>query len=224
MALGSLANGYRKHDQLCADRVKLLLKQRRDSSRQEIDDFAAKCKLDAFPQGIQESGELWVNYENLIRLLDENASPTDSEALQYRELADNLFDAGVVNLQRVLDLFNVISKVDPDQLTQELEGFKRQRKQAKEQVDQERLDQQIGDHNKRLDQYKEFQRKFKERLAGANRIEGDLETAAGTLADLGIGSTGGNISWTSAAGKLRDAVLAAAESEKELAQLRAGGG
>lgn len=222
-AISSLiANGFLRYDTFHARQTAKMLAEHRQQARVVIDDLIRECEKGDFTDGPRECEDLWKAYEGLIRLLDENAELNDPEAIQYRNLASNLFNAGVINLLRALDLYMHLQEVDESRLQEELDEFRAKKRKAKDDKDKTILDQQIEDHEQRLERRKESQRKFDGRMVAANKIEGNFDAAASLLADLGIGTSGQHISWTNAAGELRGSVDAAIESNREFEALSAG--
>jgi len=218
-----ITNALLRHETLSQKQRLKLLDARRRADKYQADELRLKCGSKGFEDGETEVDELWNAYEALVVLLDENADVNDPESLDYRALADKLYEAGVHNLGRYLDLFVLIKRYDVEKLQDELKARRKERRKARKPADQERLDGAIINFEEQLADAEGSERKFKERLAAANKIERSLLQAAGTLSDLGLGdAAGGNISWSHASDELTGAVQAAVESNEELQELMAG--
>lgn len=178
------------------------------------------CAKEAFADGVTGAIRLNAAYAELTDLLNQYCSPDDPEAPQYRQLAQRLYTAGQLNIERALDLHRWLQRAGIEEVNEQIELLTAERSSAGNESDREVLDLRIGALLKQTNQFQEMRNRLVFRLAAASQIETDLRGATGTLADIGLGKRNSETCFQDAASELRACLQAAAESSTELETLR----
>lgn len=213
----------RKVTRITADTAKELseLSARSISADDAVqDEFHHRCLRNEFKDGAARAESLQRIYRSFVRLLDKNAASEDQETAQYRELTERLYKGGLLNLERAYDLFCCVHEFKADDARLELERLQQARANTDNIREQQLLDRQLETQSARITRNEALQQKLWERLATADQIEADLESALGSLADIGIGDSARNGEYVYAAEELRRYLEAAVESARELEALR----
>jgi hypothetical protein len=201
-------------DTLVEQRIQQLLALREAYERREVEDLALACREAGFLVGAKEAQELTAAYHKLHQVLGEQwAGQGNAGRERFRVLAEETYRHGVAILQRALNLFRALQRIDVDTLERERQAWIGQRAQEGA---SESLERNIEAHTKRLDRYRQREEELRALVAQLNELETALETTQLEVVDLVGHAAGEGLFESDAAAHLERAVEAARRAEQRL--------
>ncbi len=203
-------------EQLAAQHVRTLQQYRDAHERQQVETLIQECRDAGFADGAKEASELTAAYTKLQDfLLTQIAAQGDARGTRFQVLAEETYRYGVAILQKALNLFQALQRVDVQALEQERQTWMSQRQQQASPS----LERNIAAHTQRLERYHRRQEELHALLAQLNELETALETAYLEIVDL-VGEASTTVLFESqAVSGLQTAVDAARRVEQRLRAL-----
>jgi hypothetical protein len=201
-------------DTLVEQHVQRLRSRRAEYERREVEALAAACRSAGFAAGAKEAEELTAAYRKLQQcLVEPQVEPGGGSRERFRVLAEDTYRHGVSILQKALNLFQALRRVDVGTLERERQAWLKQRTHE---GSSESLERNIEAHTKRLDRYRRREQELGALIAQLNELETALETASLEVIDL-LGQGGSGVVFESAAAAhLERAIEAARRAEQRL--------
>ena len=201
-------------DKLVEQHIQMLRALRDDYERREVEELGVVCQRVGFRAGAKEAQELTEAYTKLHQfLVGQRTGQGHESGERFRALAEETYRHGVAILQRALNLFQALQRVDVETLERERQDWIRQRQQE---GPSESLERNIEAHTKRLERYRQREEELRTLIAHLNELETALETAHLEVIDLvGQGVSVGPLA-SDAASHLERAVEAARRVEQRL--------
>lgn len=182
--------------------------------RREVENLVLACRQAGFLAGAKEAQELTVAYDKLHHFLGEQRAVQGNAASErFRVLAEETYRHGVAILQRALNLFQALQRIDVDTLERERKAWIGQRAHEGASASLERN---IDAHTKRLERYRQREEELRAIIAQLNELETALETAHLEVVDLVGQGAGGGLFDSDVASHLERAVEAARRAEQRL--------
>jgi hypothetical protein len=201
-------------DTLVEHHIRKLRAWRAEYERREVEELALACRRAGFAAGVKEGEELTAAYHKLHQfLVERQTGQSDASSERFRVLAEETYRHGIIILQRALNLFQALQRVDVDTLERERQAWVRQLAQEEA---SESLERNIDAHTKRLDRYRRREEELGALIAQLNELETALETAYLEVVDLVGQAASGVVFESGAAAHLERAVEAARRVEQRL--------
>ena len=204
-------------EHLAAQHIRTLQQYRDAHEHQAVEALIQECRDAGFADGAKEASELTAAYTKLQHfLLTQPAAQDDARGTRFQVLAEETYRYGVAILQKALNLFQALQRVDAQALEQERQTWisQRQHQQASSS-----LERNIAAHTQRLERYHRRQEELDVLLAQLNELETALETAYLEIVDL-VGEASSAVLFESqAVSGLQTAVEAARRVEQRLRAL-----
>jgi hypothetical protein len=201
-------------DTLAAQHVQKLRALRDEYEHREGEELALACQNAGFLAGAKETQELTAAYHKLHQfLVEQQAGQGHVSGERFRVLAEDTYRHGVSILQRALNLFQALQRVDVATLEKERQDWIKQRQHE---GPSESLERNIEAHTKRLDRYRQREEELRALLAQLNELETALETAYLEVVDLVGHNASARLFESGAAAHLERAVEAARRVEQRL--------
>jgi hypothetical protein len=201
-------------DTLVAQHIQKLRAMRVEYERREVEDLIQACRQSGFLAGAKEAEELTQAYHKLQHFLGEQqAVQGNASGERFRVLAEETYRHGVAIVQRALNLFQALQRIDVSTLERERQAWIGQ--QAHEGTSAS-LQRNIEAHTKRLDRYRRREGELQAIIAQLNELETALETASLEVVDLVGQPASGGMFESDAASHLERAVEAARRAEQRL--------
>jgi hypothetical protein len=199
---------------LVEQHIQKLRALRAEYDRREVEDLVLACRQAGFLAGAKEALELTEAYHKLHHFLaEQQAVQGNASGERFRVLAEEIYRHGVAILQRALNLFQALQRIDVDTLEQERKAWIGQRAHEGASASLERN---IEAHTKRLDRYRRREEELRAIIAQLNELETALETAHLEVVDLVGHAASGGLFESDAASHLERAVEAARRVEQRL--------
>lgn len=213
-AVGWVINYVGRGETLVEQHIQKLRALRAEYERREVEDLALACRRAGFLDGAKETEELTAAYHKLHHfLVEQRAGQGNASGERFRVLAEETYRHGVAILQRALNLFQALQRVDVDTLEQERKAWIRQRKDV---GPSESLERNIEAHTKRLDRCRRREEELHALIAQLNELETALETTYLEVVDLVGQAASAGLFESGAAAHLEIAVEAARRVEQRL--------
>lgn len=204
-------------EHLAAQHIRMLQQYRDAHERQAVEALIQECRDAGFADGAKEASEITAAYTKLQHfLLTQLAGHGDARGTRFQVLAEETYRYGVAILQKALNLFQALQRVDVQALEQERQTWISQHQQ---QQTSPSLERNIAAHTQRLERYHRRQEELHALLAQLNELETALETAYLEIVDL-VGEASTAVLFESqAVSSLQTAVEAARRVEQRLRAL-----
>jgi hypothetical protein len=201
-------------DKLVEHHIRKLRVLRDEYERREVEELGVACQRVGFRAGAKEAHELTDAYTKLSQfLVGQRTGQGHASGERFHTLAEETYRHGVAILQRALNLFQALQRVDVDTLEQERQEWILQREHE---GTSESLERNIEAHTKRLERYHQREEELRTLIAHLNELETALETAHLEVVDLVGPGVNAEPFASDAASHLERAVEAARRVEQRL--------
>lgn len=180
---------FGRGEALAENHVRRLREQQEQADDERINEIQEQCRAAGWGEGAKEAGELIAAYRGLKETLAQKAS--GSSRVRLEDLSDQALSEGIDILQRGLETFRAVSRVDVQRLQRERTAWQKELLQLPASAESQRraLEEKISAHTRTIDFHAERTTSLEEVIARVNDIGNTLERAtlsapSGEVSDL----------------------------------------